>query len=139
MIPVMDTEHLLLRSICPKNWKLPNSGNNTTKGTFGHMLTQYGVQSKVNIAAGAVASPVNGNDYDIALSPLFFVRGGFVNLNYPDAPFRNAGRNGYYWSSRAYSSTTLAYYLVFDTSVNPSGYGSGRYVGFSLRCLIPTT
>ena len=101
------------------------------------MLSQYGVQSKINVAAGAVNSPVNGNSYDIALSPLFFVRGGYISPGLTDK-FRVAGQTGYYWSSRAYSSTDNAYNLYFDTSyVTPSSLTS-RYSGFSLRCLIPT-
>ena len=124
-------------SVCPKGWKLPNSGDNTTKGTFGYMLSQYGVQSKVNVAAGAVNSPVNGNSYDIALSPLFFVRGGYIYPTYSNK-FNDAGLSGDYWSSRAYSYTNTAYVLSFnDSGVNPSG-ATDRYVGFSLRCLIST-
>ncbi len=120
-------------SICPKNWKLPNSGNNTTKGTFGYMLTQYGVSSSLS-----GTSSVNSNTYNIAQSPLFFVRGGNIN---PDSitKFLNAGQNGFYWSSRAYSDTTNAYYLLFgSSSVSPSDIYV-RYFGRSLRCLIPTT
>ena len=121
-------------SICPKGWKLPNSSNNTTKGTFGYMLSQYGVQSKLS-----GTSPVNNNTYNIALSPLFFVRGGWIYPDYTDK-FRVAGQNGYYWSSRAYSSSDYAYYLYFNSSyVYPSGYYSrNRYNGLPLRCLIST-
>ena len=123
-------------SVCPKGWKLPSSGN-TTKGTFGYMLSQYGVQSKVNVAAGAVNSPVNGNNYDIALSPLFFVRGGWINPNNTNK-FSDAGQYGYGWSSRADSSTNYAYELYFgSSSVGPSS-NLYRYFGLSLRCLIST-
>ena len=123
-------------SICPKGWKLPNS-NSTAKGTFAYMLQQYGVQSKINVAAGAVNSPVNGNDYDIALSPPFFVRGGYINPDRADK-FIVAGQRGWYWSSRAYSDTVYAYYLSFDYSyVTPSNI-SDHYIGQSLRCLIST-
>ncbi len=71
-------------------------------------------------------------------SMLFFVRGGYV---YPGSsnPFSGVGREGDYWSSRAGSSTGGAYSLGFyGTSVNPSS-DSARYVGYPLRCLIPTT
>ena len=124
-------------SIFPKGWKLPNSSNNTAKGTFGYMLSQYGVQSKINVAVGAVNSPVNGNSYDIALSPLFFVRGGGI-YPYNTNKFDDAGQYGIYWSSRANSNTSNAYYLYFDnSSVNPSYY-TDRYYGRPLRCLIST-
>ena len=103
------------------------------------MLSQYGVQSKINVAAGAVNSPVNSNSYDIALSPLFFVRGGYINPNVT-YKFGYAGRYGDYWSSRAYSAASFAYNLRFGSSdVYPSDdYNFNRHVGRSLRCLIST-
>ncbi len=73
----------------------------------------------------------------VALSPLFFVRGGYVLPGYQ--LFYNAGQYGDYWSSRAYSNTDVAYSLDFhNSSVTPSGNGN-RYLGLSLRCLIPTS
>ena len=122
-------------SICPKGWKLPNASSafNNTKGSFYYMLSQYGVQKNLS-----GTSSVNGNTYNIALSPLFFVRGGGI---YPSTTtkFDGAGQYGIYWSSRAYSSASFAYYLIFNNSlVNPSYYGNGRYSGQSLRCLIST-
>ena len=122
----------------PKGWKLPSS-NSTAKGTFSYMLSQYGVQSKVNIAAGVVNSPVNGNSYDIALSPFFFVRGGYIYPGGTDK-FRGAGEQGDYWSFKAYANANYAYFLYFDgNNVDPSGYYSrNRYNGQFLRCLIST-
>ena len=96
------------------------------------MLSQYGVQSSLT-----GTSPVNGNTYNIALSPLFFVRGGGIYPNYTNK-FDDAGRYGIYWSSRAFSDTNSAYRLGFYNSyVSPSD-GNNRYSGFSLRCLIST-
>ncbi len=119
-------------SICPKNWKLPNS-NTTTKNSFTYLLQQYGVSS-----SPSGTSSVNGNAYNIAQSPLFFVQGGDVWSGQSN-PFEVAGQYGNYWSSRAYPDTYNAYRLNFgSSSVNPSAYTS-RYVGYSLRCLIPTT
>ncbi len=70
-----------------------------------------------------------------------FVRSG--NLNLPGvsgATFRNAGINGYGWSSRAaaYTSSTAAtaYNLGFNASdVYPSNGPNNRWNGFPLRCL----
>lgn len=116
-------------SICPKNWKLPSSGDNTTKGTLGYLLSQYGVASSLS-----GTSSVNNNTYNIVQSPLFLVRSGYIWTS--DRQFYNAGLIGRYWSSRAYSSTDSAYYLTFNNgSVGSSGHNS-RYNGYSLRCLI---
>ncbi len=68
-------------------------------------------------------------------SMLFFVRGGGITPGYY---INYAGEYGYLWSSRTYSSNSNAYYLVLYTSVAPSDGNNGRYVGHSLRCLIPT-
>ena len=118
-------------SVCPKGWKLPSS-DSTAKGSFYYMLSQYGVQSNLS-----GTSSVNNNTYNIALSPLFFVRGGGIYPN-STSKFIVAGQNGYYWSSRASSGTRNAGELYFGTSgVNPSD-GTTRYYGYSLRCLIST-
>ncbi len=128
-------------SICPKGWKLPSSATNAStiaKGTYAYLLQQYGLASAYNSGSLTGTSSVNGNTYNIALSPLFFVRGGLI---YPGNTnkFSYAGQNGYYWSSRANSGTSSAYYLDFaDSGVGPSDYGS-RYIGLSLRCLVPTS
>lgn len=62
------------------------------------------------------------------------MRSGNVNPANTAGTFRNAGNNGNWWSSRAYSSATHAYNLNVYTEVNPSN-NSNRYAGFSLRCL----
>ena len=59
------------------------------------------------------------------------VRSGNVN----SGSLRNAGNNGNYWSSTAYSSTSNAYNLNFNSgNVNPSN-NNNRYNGQSVRCL----
>ncbi len=99
------------------------------------MLTQYGVASSLS-----GTSSVNSNTYNIVLSPLFFVRGGIVDPNSSN-PLQNVGQRGDYWSSRASSGASGAYYLYFDSSAVRPSYGYNyvyRYRGYSLRCLIPT-
>ncbi len=65
------------------------------------------------------------------------MRGGNVVSN-DSSPLQSVGQWGLYWSSRAGSNTYDAYYLRFYTSVDPS-YSNSRYIGYPLRCLIPTT
>ena len=97
------------------------------------MLSQYGVQSSLS-----GTSPANGNTYNIALSPLFFVRGGWINSNGANK-FYDAGESGYYWSFQATSGTNYAYFLYLGNSyINPSASGADRYRGHPLRCLIST-
>lgn len=109
-------------SICPANWHLPNSGgSNDEAGSFYNLLSKYSLTS----------SPTSGNN-NIATSPLYFVRSGYV---YPDASYLgSAGYSGRYWSGRA-DSSSYAYYLYFySSSVSPS-ISYNRYNGYSVRCV----
>ncbi len=112
-------------SICPKNWQLPLSGtsNDTVSKSFYYLLNSYGLTSKTP------GAEVNGITYDISLSPIYFVYGGWVN----SSSLQYAGSYGYYWSSTA-SSSTGAYILDFNTSVDPS-ISWYRYLGMSVRCV----
>ena len=129
-----------LGSVCPKGWKLPSSATSDAtiaKGTFAYLLQQYGLASAYNTGTLTGTSSVNGNTYNIALSPLFFVRGGGIYPNYTNK-FDSAGQGGIYWSSRAYSTTNAAYGLYFNNSYVAPSSNRSRYVGYSLRCLIST-
>ena len=108
-------------SICPANWRLPLSGgSNTENGSFSNLLSQYSLTS----------TPTSGNN-NIATSPLYFVRSGYVG---PGSSLGGAGNDGYYWSGRA-DSSSYAYILYFGSSrVRPSNF-SYRYYGYSVRCV----
>ena len=109
-------------SICPANWKLPKAGNpNTENGSFYNLLNQYGL----------ISSPPSGNN-NIATSPLYFVRSGYVRTI--DHELNYAGHMGQYWTNRAFSSS-FGYNLGFDRgSVNLSGFDA-RFGGDSVRCV----
>ena len=79
---------------------------------------------------GLTDDPVSG-DNNIATSPLYFVRSGYV---YPGIYLGSAGYYGYYWSGRAGSSIYAYLLLFYSSDVNPSSSYS-RYYGFSLRCV----
>ena len=107
-------------SICPKGWRLPYSGDNTSNRTFGKMLTAYDYSSW-------------SDKKTITKDPLYFVPAGYV---YSGKLYYGAYR-GNYWSSRAHSNTYTnnAYNLNFySSSVNPSG-NYARYNGSSVRCV----
>jgi len=104
-------------SICPKGWQLPTS-NNTNDKSFGKLTADYGI---ANNAAGSTA---------LRAAPLYFIYGGYVY----SGSLRNAGSEGDYWSSTAYSASQ-AYNLGFSSSaVLPSG-NVYRYYGRSIRCV----
>ena len=99
-------------SICPKGWKLPTS-NNSNPGSFGDLVGSL-------------------NSTTITQAPYYFNPSGNVDSG---SSLWGAGNRGYYWSSTAYSSTSVAYFLFFGSGrVNPSG-SNYRYISFSVRCL----
>ena len=114
-------------SICPKGWKLPTS-NDAESGSFAYLINLYGYSS----------------GSDLVAQPLYYVNSGSISINrWSSAPQTRApsrsgvslAMDGHYWSSTAYSSTSYAYYLYFNSgNVYPSGNGS-RYNGYSVRCL----
>ena len=66
-----------------------------------------------------------------AASPLYYVRGGRVDLS--TGSLGRAGLSSYYWSATTYPNATDAYNLDFGrTNVYPSHYNY-RFNGFSVR------
>ena len=105
-------------SICPKGWQLPTS-NNSNSGSFQALMNAYSISSD---SAGSTA---------ITQTPLYFNPSGRV----ASGSLWYAGLTGDYWSSTAYSSTSSAYYLYFDSGVVNSSRSNIRYSGQSVRCL----
>ena len=109
-------------SICPAGWRLPTSNSDSANYSFGNLVKQYGYTG---------SNQSSTSDATLLASPLFFARGGYVY----SGSLYTQGSSGYYWSSRAGSSSYRAYYLYFDSSnVYPSS-GNYRDYGFSVRCV----
>ena len=98
-------------SICPKGWQLPTSGN-SNNGSFGGLVGSL-------------------NSTTITQAPYYFNPSGYVL----SGSLRRAGYSGRYWSSTAYSSTSNAYNLYFNSGGVLPSYNGTRYYGFSVRCL----
>ena len=123
-------------SVCPKNWRLPKSGNqsdtsatSTTgykKGDFYKLATAYGANLE---SSHYQNSAVFYNNAGPGTLPNF-LRAGYYN----SSSFTNGGTRGYYWSSSSRSSTS-AYDLAFNSSNVHSADGAARRDGFSVRCV----
>ncbi len=113
-------------SICPKGWGLPTGGtSNKTNGNsnlysfYNLLTTNYAVP---NSAAGSVTMRSN---------PLSFIMGGI----YYNGSLSNEGSYGGYWSSSAYTSSTDAHCMYFNSSnVNPQN-NDNKQRGRSVRCV----
>ena len=123
-------------SVCPKNWRLPKSGNqsdtsatSTTgykKGDFYKLATAYGANLESSYYQNSAVFYQNAGPNTL---PNFLLAG-----YYDSSSFYNGGPYGYYWSSSSYSSTD-AYYLSFYSSIVYSADNDYRRYGFSVRCV----
>ena len=116
------TEQDVNESICPAGWRLPTSNSDSANYSFGNLVKQYGYTG---------SNQSGTTDATLLASPLFFARGGSVD----SGSLVVQGSYGLYWSSRAYSISTRAYYLRFGSSYVYPSYGHLRYVGLSVRCV----
>lgn len=124
-------------SVCPKNWRLPKSGNqsdtsatSTTgykKGDFYKLATAYGANLESSYYQNTTAFNTNAGPGTL---PNFLLAGYYLSSS-----FYNGGTRGYYWSSSSYSSTN-AYDLYFYSSYVYSASRDTRRYGFSVRCIL---
>lgn len=113
------------RTICPKNWTVPNSSG------YSSLFVSYGAYRDGTVSYGG---------QDITVDPLYFVRGGYV---FSSSSVSNQGSNGYYWT-RSSGSGTVGTALYFSSSVVKDSTSNTstavppvvyRYNGYSVRCL----
>ncbi len=123
-------------SICPKGWQLPVG--TTGAGSFQNLYNQYPNSTSAGWLTnqtvsynGGTSAGYSGKRFGVNSADAFFPAAGRVYSN----GLNNASSAGYYWSRRAYSYTTRAYYLSFSSSdVLPQNFVD-RYYGFSVRCV----
>ena len=123
-------------SVCPKNWRLPKSGNqsdtsatSTTgykKGDFYKLATAYGANLESQYYQNSAVFYNNAGPNTL---PNFLLAGVYYS-----STFYYGGARGHYWSSSSASSTS-AYHLYFNSSYVYSAYNNGRRYGFSVRCV----
>ena len=123
-------------SVCPKNWRLPKSGNqsdtsatSTTgykKGDFYKLATAYGANLESSYYQNSAVFYQNAGPGTL---PNFLLAGYYYSSS-----FNSGGTNGHYWSSSSYSSTG-AYSLSFNSSRVYSADTNYRRYGFSVRCV----
>ena len=118
-------------SICPKNWKLPTSGNSSNnewkRGDFYTLATNYGANLESSYYE---SSSTFFNNAGPNTMPDLLLAGDYFGSS-----FLNGGSYGDYWSSTSYYSVTSARYLAFDSGyVGSADYNYRRY-GISVRCL----
>ncbi len=105
-------------SICPKGWKLPSGGSNSSTSEFRKFAT---AESIASTSAGSTK---------IRDIPYNFQYTGLVN----SSSLTNADY-GCWWSSTTISEDTAYLLAVVRTDVSPGNTSLERYLGLAVRCI----
>ena len=111
-------------SICPADWRLPNSSNNSEATDYSTLLSLYGITenptSSTYISTDATA---------IYKAPLSLVPSGSYS-----GGLSGVGGYGYLWSSLAYSSRYAKFFYFIAGYVGPWS-DADKTLGQAVRCL----
>lgn len=110
-------------SICPAGWRLPSMSADTVDGNEFRKINK--------LYNNGPDSSAGDTDAGLIASPLYFVRGGFVNASGQNLP----GNDGRYWFSASYSNTWNAYSLYFSSTYSSPANNYNRFLGRSVRCV----
>lgn len=129
-------------SICPKGWTLPAAGRNTVTGvpydrenSYYRLLLAYGYPEAggYNLSSKNGYTPmINGNGLDAAVAPLYFVKGGGVEVSL--GALRAVGYSGYSRSRTAYPEAGIAFATGWNSVVWVSD-GLVDSGGYNVRCV----
>ncbi len=137
-------------SICPKGWQMPTTGRNTSTGllydrskSFYRLLFAYGypaadkyanANSYTRLLKGIAGTGVTGQAHqNLAESPMYFVRGGIINL----VTFSLSGAGIYndMSTSTAFSTDDRQYYFGFTNLYIRPASAAVMGLGYSVRCI----
>jgi uncharacterized protein (TIGR02145 family) len=112
------------KAACPEGWKLPDTGDwrklvNTAGGW-------KAAGKKLKSKSGWQVNYGSTDEFGFSALP-----GG---RRYKDGGFKNAGKNGYWWTASEYDST-YAYYRGMDGSERVEELNYYRRRGQSVRCI----
>lgn len=118
------------QSICPKGWRLPTSrSRSNSSGEYARLIYANGVVD--TLATGDPVMDYASSGFNsLRDTPLFVVRGGFVNSNGRSY----TGVYGYHWTSTINSSAQSQYFYVIPSFIRPHA-SNYRSSGLSVRCM----
>ena len=129
-------------SICPKGWALPAAGRNTVTGapydrenSYYRLLLAYGYPEAggYNLSSKNGYTPmINSNGLDAAVAPLYFVKGGGVEVSL--GALRSVGYSGHSRSRTAYPEAGIAFATGWNSVVWVSD-GLVDSGGYNVRCV----
>lgn len=118
-------------SLCPRGWRLPNTDTtDNAYNEFGRLLYGYNVTN--NIAGSGSVGYKTGGFNTIRVSPLWFVRSGYLNNGSLDYPATSDS----YWSNTVNDDSSVYYLYLNSSIIYPARSDNGnRYYGRSIRCV----
>ena len=121
-------------SICPRGWRLPNaSTTDDVYNEFGKLFYTYDITN--NKAGSGNVGYKTGGFNAIRISPLWFVRSGYINNTAIERP----AIGGNYESNTVYGAGNTFGSFFSTNEIFPNGYsyaqGNDRLYGRSVRCL----
>ena len=119
-------------SICPKNWRLPNtSTTNNEYNEFGKLLYNgYDIITSITADSTSSIRYQTGGFNKIISNPLYFVQSGAIS----SGNFYGLGEYGFYSTSTAVDNSS-AYRMYFSNTEIWLSNNSSRSLGWSMRCV----
>ena len=122
------------QGICPDGWHIPTGGTiASTTNEFSRLASC--VNSPTNDCLPQItANLTTGTAFN------FYQPGGnwkslFSGYSGATGTLYNQGTNGRWWSSTQTSATNAYTLYMNSTTVNPASSNSGKFLGFSVRCV----
>lgn len=130
-------------SICPKGWRLPAAGRNTSTGqpferekSFLNLVAAYGYPTTgydTSTDHRGWTPVLTGEYQDLAGAPFNFTKPGYIYLL--EGNLAHLQVVGYLWSSTLDANSKVAFdFALFENRVSPA-YSDMKIYGLSVRCV----
>jgi len=117
------------QGVCPTGWHLPGDAEWTELVNYVSSDGHSGTEGTALKSTSGWNSGGNGtDDYGFSALP-----GGYRSSS--DGSFSNVGDGGYWWSATEFSATSAWYRSLYYDHSDVYRGGSGKSIGFSVRCL----
>ena len=121
-------------SICPKNWRLPNTRYEAENNASDLRNLMVALGGSIDISKyNSATSPLNTKIYNIiSSSPINFLKAGYVNND--AGPVKNGNNYGEYWTATSAGRRAYSLAIYSGPTVDAAEWFDKNY-GYAVRCL----
>lgn len=121
-------------SICPKNWRLPNTRYKAENNASDLRNLMVALGGSIDISKyNGTTSPLNAKIYNIISSPpISFLKAGYVN--YTAKPVSSVNNYGEYWTATSGGSSAYSLAIYSGPTIDVAEWFDKNY-GYAVRCL----